>query len=101
MRSARSGASSRPDRWCPALSGDCPLRVARATPLDTVEGHLPRMLQLEPTSHCNLSCPACPVTDFSTDPRYAADRTGTLSLAEVLATDRLAATVRLVFGEGR
>src|SRR6188768_3738280 len=39
---------SRPDRWCPAIDGDCPLRVSRATPLDTVEGHLPRMLQLEP-----------------------------------------------------
>ena len=76
---------SRPDRWCPALSGDCPLRVHRATPLDTVEGRLPRMLQLEPTSHCNLKCPACPVTDFETDPRFAADRTGTLSLAEMIS----------------
>jgi MoaA/NifB/PqqE/SkfB family radical SAM enzyme len=77
--------ASRPDRWCPALSGECPLRVSRATPLDTVEGPLPRMLQLEPTSHCNLSCPACPVTDFSTDPRYAADRTGMLTLEETIS----------------
>jgi MoaA/NifB/PqqE/SkfB family radical SAM enzyme len=77
--------ASRPDRWCPAISGDCPLRVHRATPLDTVEGHLPRMLQLEPTSHCNLKCPACPVTEFGTDPRYTADRTGSLTLAEMIA----------------
>jgi MoaA/NifB/PqqE/SkfB family radical SAM enzyme len=77
--------TSRPDRWCPAISGECPLRVGRATALDTVEGHLPRMLQLEPTSHCNLACPACPVTDFATDPRYAADRTGMLSFAEMVA----------------
>ncbi len=76
---------SRPDRWCPALGEECPLRVSRATPLDTVEGHLPRLLQLEPTSHCNLSCPACPVTDFKSDPRFAADRTGMLSLAEMIA----------------
>lgn len=77
--------ASRPDRWCPAISGDCPLRVARATALDTVEGHLPRMLQLEPTSHCNLSCPACPVTDFATDPRYTADRIGMLSFDEMVS----------------
>lgn len=77
--------ASRPDRWCPAITGDCPLRVHRATPFDTVEGHLPRMLQLEPTSHCNLKCPACPVTDFATDPRYTADRTDTLTLAEMIA----------------
>ena len=76
---------SRPDRWCPVLSGDCPLRVSRATALDTPQGHPPRMLQLEPTSHCNLSCPACPVTDFATDPRYTADRTGQLSLDEMVA----------------
>ena len=77
--------ASRPDRWCPAITGDCPLRVHRATPFDTVAGHLPRMLQLEPTSHCNLKCPACPVTDFQTDPRYTADRTDTLTLAEMIA----------------
>ena len=77
--------ASRPDRWCPAISGDCPLRVHRATALDTVAGHLPRMLQLEPTSHCNLKCPACPVTEFGTDPRYTADRTGSLTLAEMIA----------------
>jgi len=76
---------SRLDRWCPAISGDCPLRVHRATPFDTVEGHRPRMLQLEPTSHCNLKCPACPVTDFATDPRYTADRIGALTLAEMIA----------------
>ncbi len=76
---------SRPDRWCPAISGDCPLRVHRATPLDTVEGHLPRILQLEPTSHCNLKCPACPVTEFESEPRYAADRSGALSLPEMIS----------------
>ena len=77
--------ASRPDRWCPAISGDCPLRVHRATALDTALGHLPRMLQLEPTSHCNLKCPACPVTEFGTDPRYTADRTGSLTLAELIS----------------
>jgi MoaA/NifB/PqqE/SkfB family radical SAM enzyme len=77
--------ASRPDRWCPAIDRDCPLRVSRATALDTVEGHLPRMLQLEPTSHCNLSCPACPVTDFTTDPRYTADRVGMLSFDEMVS----------------
>ncbi len=77
--------ASRPDRWCPAISGDCPLRVHRATPLDTALGHLPRMLQLEPTSHCNLKCPACPVTEFGADPRYTADRTGSLTLREMIA----------------
>ena len=77
--------ASRPDRWCPAITSDCPLRVHRATPFDTAAGHLPRMLQLEPTSHCNLKCPACPVTDFPTDPRYTADRTDTLTLAEMIA----------------
>lgn len=74
---------SKPDRWCPVLSEECPLRITRATKLDTVEGRLPKMLQLEPTSHCNLKCPACPVTEFQTDPRFAADRTGMLSLDEV------------------
>jgi len=76
---------SKPDRWCPAIGEACPLRVHRATPFDTVEGHLPRMLQLEPTSHCNLSCPACPVTNFQADHRYTADRTSTLELAEMTA----------------
>lgn len=76
---------SRPDRWCPAISQECPLRVLRATPLDTVEGRLPRMLQLEPTSHCNLQCPACPVTEFDTEARFAKDRTGMLTLAEVVS----------------
>lgn len=75
---------SKPDRWCPVLGEDCPLRVTRATPLDTVEGRLPKMLQLEPTSHCNLKCPACPVTEFHNDPRFAADRTGMLSLEEMI-----------------
>ena len=76
---------SRPDRWCPAIDRECPLRVQRATALDTVGGHLPRMLQLEPTSHCNLRCPACPVTDFQNDPRYASDRIGSLTLAEMIS----------------
>ncbi len=76
---------SKPDRWCPVLGEDCPLRVTRGTSLDTVEGRLPKMLQLEPTSHCNLKCPACPVTEFHNDPRFAADRTGMLSLDEMIA----------------
>lgn len=75
---------SKPDRWCPVMGEECPLRVTRATPLDTVEGRLPKMLQLEPTSHCNLKCPACPVTEFDNDPRFAHDRTGSLTLEEVI-----------------
>lgn len=76
--------ASKPDRWCPVLAQDCPLRVTRATPLDTVAGRLPKMLQLEPTSHCNLKCPACPVTEFDRDPRFAHDRTGLLSMDEMV-----------------
>ncbi len=76
---------SKPDRWCPVMGEECPLRVTRATPLDTVEGRLPTMLQLEPTSHCNLKCPACPVTEFDNDPRFAHNRTGSLTLDEMVA----------------
>jgi pyruvate-formate lyase-activating enzyme len=76
---------SKPDRWCPATRCDCPLRVHRATSLDSVEGRRPKMLQLEPTSHCNLKCPECPVTDFATNPKYTADRTDTLTLAEMIS----------------
>ena len=90
--------ASRPDRWCPAIGEDCPLRVHRATSFDTALGHLPRMLQLEPTSHCNLKCPACPVTDFTTDPRYTADRTDTLTLAEMIAIfEQLPTLEKLLF----
>lgn len=60
---------SKPDTWCPAIAEHCPRRVTRATPFDRPEGRSVRVLKLEPTTHCNLACPACPVvTHFPTMP---------------------------------
>jgi len=77
--------ASKPDRWCPATGCSCPLRVSRATVLDTVENRVPRMLQLEPISACNLRCPACPATEFESEPNYTADRKARLSLDEMIS----------------
>ena len=53
---------SKADSWCPVVDRDCHGRVSRAAPLDSVAGGKITRLQIEPVSHCNLRCPACPVT---------------------------------------
>ena len=50
-----------PGTFCPAIDEDCPRRVVRATPFDRPDGMSVRLLKLEPTTHCNLACPQCPV----------------------------------------
>jgi len=52
---------SAPDTYCPAIDEHCPRRVVRATPFDRSDGMRVRLLKLEPTTHCNLACPQCPV----------------------------------------
>jgi hypothetical protein len=52
---------SRPDSWCPAIERHCPLRVAAATVDQETSNCRVKVLRLEPTTHCNLHCPVCPV----------------------------------------
>jgi pyruvate-formate lyase-activating enzyme len=76
--------STKPDAWCPVLQTECAGRMSRATPRDGLTGRVVRKLQLEPTSYCNLKCPACPVTYFHTDPGFRDDRAGILPLDVML-----------------
>ena len=56
------------------------------------------MLQLEPISHCNLACPACPVTQFDADPSYRDDRAAILPLATMLdVVDQLPDLEKILF----
>lgn len=73
------------DAWCPAINAICSGRISRATPRDGVTGRVVRKLQLEPTSYCNLKCPACPVTHFHTNPAFPADRANILPLEVMLS----------------
>lgn len=54
--------ASKPDSWCPVIDSVCGGRIARATSADQSTGRWVKLLQLEPSSHCNLRCPLCPVT---------------------------------------
>lgn len=66
---------SKPETWCPAIGEDCPRRVIRATPFDRPTGRSIRQLKLEPTTHCNLACPACPVVvNFPANPELFENR---------------------------
>jgi pyruvate-formate lyase-activating enzyme len=76
--------TTKPDAWCPVLQADCAGRISRATSRDGLTGRVVRKLQLEPTSYCNLKCPACPVTHFHTDPGFRDDRATILPLDVML-----------------
>jgi hypothetical protein len=77
--------TTKPDAWCPVLQAECSGRISRATPRDGLTGRVVRKLQLEPTSYCNLKCPACPVTHFHTDPGFRDDRANILPLDVMLS----------------
>jgi pyruvate-formate lyase-activating enzyme len=77
--------AAKPDAWCPVLQAECSGRISRATPRDGLTGRVVRKLQLEPTSYCNLKCPACPVTHFHTDPDFRDDRASILPLEVMLS----------------
>jgi pyruvate-formate lyase-activating enzyme len=75
---------SKPACWCPAISIDCPARVVRAAATDTLSNRHVKLLQLEPISHCNLACPACPVTTHFPDPELTERAYKTLPLSVML-----------------
>jgi len=77
--------TTKPGAWCPVLQAECAGRMSRATPRDGLTGRVVRKLQLEPTSYCNLKCPACPVTYFHTDPGFPDDRANLLPLEVMLS----------------
>jgi pyruvate-formate lyase-activating enzyme len=77
--------TAKPGAWCPVLQAECSGRISRATPRDGLTGRVVRKLQLEPTSYCNLKCPACPVTQFHTDPGFRDDRANILPLEVMLS----------------
>jgi pyruvate-formate lyase-activating enzyme len=77
--------TAKPDAWCPVLQSECSGRISRATSRDGLTGRVVRKLQLEPTSYCNLKCPACPVTHFHTDPGFRDDRANILPLEVMLS----------------
>lgn len=58
---------SQPDSWCPVIDANCAGRIARAGAGHGLDGRWVKLLQLEPASHCNLRCPACPVTTHFAD----------------------------------
>jgi pyruvate-formate lyase-activating enzyme len=90
--------TAKPDAWCPVLQAECSGRVSRATPRDGLTGRVVRKLQLEPTSYCNLKCPACPVTNFHTDPGFRDDRANILPLEVMLSVvDQLPALEYILF----
>lgn len=96
MRRAQLAAA--PSSWCPVVGTDCPLRVWRATGSDRESGRAVRMLQLEPISRCNLTCPECPVTQFDSDDAYRPDRTAMLPLAAMLdLVDQLPELEKILF----
>ncbi|KAB2957810.1 MAG: radical SAM protein, partial [Thermoanaerobaculia bacterium] len=96
MRRAQLAAA--PSSWCPVAQGDCPLRVWRATASDGENGRAVRLLQLEPISRCNLSCPECPVSHFEADDSYRPDRAAMLPLAVMLdVLDQLPELEKILF----
>ncbi len=97
-RMRRWQLSAAPGSFCPVVRSRCGGRVSRATALDTEEGRAIRVLQLEPTSRCNLRCPGCPVSNFRVDRAYRGDRTATLPLATMLrVVDQLPDLEKLLF----
>lgn len=87
-----------PGSFCPVVRSRCGGRVSRATALDTEAGRAIRVLQLEPTSRCDLRCPGCPVSNFRVDRSYRGDRTATLPLATMLrVVDQLPDLEKLLF----
>lgn len=84
--------------WCPVIGQRCGGRVSSPEAGDRPDGRRVRMLQLEPISHCNLACPACPVTQFDADPSYRDDRAAVLPLATMLeVVDQLPALEKILF----
>lgn len=87
-----------PSAWCPVIDQSCGGRVSRPGPDDTIGNRSVRMLQLEPISHCNLTCPACPVTQFGVDPAYHPNRAATLPLDVMLdVVDQLPDLRKILF----
>lgn len=94
----RAQLAARASSWCPVIGTDCAGRVSAPTPFDRESGQTVRMLQLEPISHCNLACPACPVTVFDTDPAYRPDRVATMPLETMLdVVDQLPDLEKILF----
>lgn len=84
--------------WCPVIRQRCGGRISSPEAGDRPEGRTVRMLQLEPISHCNLACPACPVTQFDADPSYRDDRAAILPLATMLdVVDQLPDLEKILF----
>ncbi len=97
-RMRRWQLSAAPGSFCPVLRSRCGGRVSRATALDTEEGRAIRVLQLEPTSRCNLRCPGCPVSNFGVDRAYRRDRTAMLPLGTMLrVVDQLPDLEKILF----
>ncbi|MBK6408072.1 MAG: radical SAM protein [Holophagales bacterium] len=97
-RMRRWQLSAAPGSFCPVVRSRCGGRVSRATALDTEEGRAIKVLQLEPTSRCNLRCPGCPVSNFRVDHAYRPGRTATLPLATMLGVvDQLPDLEKLLF----
>ena len=97
-RMRRWQLSAAPGSFCPVVRSRCGGRVSRATALDTEEGRAIKVLQLEPTSRCNLRCPGCPVSNFNVDRAYRPGRTATLPLATMLGVvDQLPDLEKLLF----
>jgi pyruvate-formate lyase-activating enzyme len=91
-------ADTQPSSWCPVIDQRCGGRVSRPRADDAPSGRRVRMLQLEPVSHCNLACPACPVTQFERDPSYRPDRGATLPLETMLdVVDQLPDLEKILF----
>ena len=97
-RMRRWQLSAAPGSFCPVVRSRCGGRVSRATALDSEEGRAIKVLQLEPTSRCNLRCPGCPVSNFRVDHAYRPGRTATLPLATMLGVvDQLPDLEKLLF----
>ena len=89
---------SRPDSWCPVISSRCGGRRSRASSVDRETGRTVKLLQLEPTSYCNLNCPECPVSQFEIDEAYRKNRRGILPLKTMLnVLDQLPDLEKILF----
>ena len=94
----RAQLADQPDSYCPVTRAFCGGRVSPADASDGEGGRAVRTLQLEPLSHCNLSCPGCPTTLFSVDPAYRPGRAAILPLAVMEdLIDQLPALEKLLF----
>ena len=71
---------SRPESWCPVITNRCGGRRFRASAADLESERTVKLLQVEPTSYCNLKCLGCPVINFKIDAAYRKNRQDILPL---------------------